>query len=364
VAESVEKLALLPWTGCRILKLVSSQTKPLTKAKQVKRVAFLVMPGSHALELAGPFDAFATAARDAARQNLTTSYELEVLSLAAGPVEAFGGLQLHADRAYLGLRVTDARSRIDTLVVVAGGSAATEPIPADLVNWVRLAALHVRRVASVCTGAFVLAEAGLLDGRRVTTHWAFGEALARRFPNIEVDWDNIFTRDGPIYTSAGVTAGIDLALALIEEDLGRELAMSVARSLVVYLRRPGTQSQFSTHLKLQAAERQPLRELQAWMQDHLEEDLSVETLAERAGMSPRNFARVFKQETKLTPAKYVEKIRLEAARRRLEEATATIEQVAAETGFGTLESLRRSFQRNLNVSPGAYRDRFRSALIQ
>lgn len=332
------------------------------RTKQLKRVVFLVMPGSHSLELTGPYDAFATAARNAARQNLSTAYEMEVVSIAAGAVEAFGGLRLLVDRTFRGLRVANARNGIDTLVIVAGASAATEPIPADLVNWVRRTAPHVRRVASVCTGAFILAEAGLLDGHRVTTHWAFGEALSRRFPNVEVDSDSIFTGDGHIYTSAGVTAGIDLALALIEEDLGRELAMSVARSLVVYLRRPGTQSQFSTHLKLQAAERQPLRELQAWMQDHLEEDLSVETLAERAGMSPRNFARVFQRETKLTPAKYVEKIRLEAARRRLEEPTSTIEQVAAESGFGTLESLRRSFQRNLNVSPGAYRDRFRSAL--
>ena len=322
------------------------------------------MPGLHSLELSGPYDVFATAARLAGEQQLSTTYEIEVASLAAGPVEAFGGLRLVADRSYRNIRVTDPRNKIDTLVVVAGASVATEPIPASLVNWVRRTAPHVRRVASVCTGAFVLAEAGLLDGRKVTTHWAFGRLLARRFPKIEVDSDNIFTVDGPICTSAGVTAGIDLALALIEEDLGRELAMSVARTLVVYLRRPGTQSQFSTHLRLQAAQRRPLRELQTWMLDHLHENLGVEALAEHAGMSPRNFARAFQRETKLTPAKYVETIRLDAARRRLEEAASSIEQVAAETGFGTLESLRRSFQRNLNISPGAYRDRFRSALIQ
>jgi transcriptional regulator GlxA family with amidase domain len=329
---------------------------------RLRRIVFLVMPGSHSLELAGPFDAFATAQHNAVRNGKAQGYEIEVVSLSDEPVATFGGLKILAHRAYRSLR--PGKVSIDTLVVVAGASAVAEPVPTELKRWLRSIAPAVRRVASVCTGAFVLGEAGLLDGRKVTTHWAFGEALARRFPGVEVDSDQIFTRDGQVYTSAGVTTGIDLALALIEEDMGRELAMSVAQSLVVYLRRPGTQSQFSSYLRLQSAEREPLRELQFWMQDHLSEDLSVEALAERVGMSPRNFARVFQREAKLTPGKYVEQIRLEAARRRLEEASASIEQVAAETGFGNLEALRRSFQRNLSVSPGAYRDRFRSTLIQ
>jgi transcriptional regulator GlxA family with amidase domain len=330
-------------------------------SQRIKRITFLVMPGSHVLELAGPYDAFSAA--NTIRQGLPTRYEIGVASIAAGALPTFGGLRLLPDFTYRALKASGPGKSIDTLLVVAGASAASELPPPELIRWLRRTAPSVRRIASVCTGAFVLAAAGLLDARKATTHWAFGEELARRFPSVQVDSNQIFTRDGNVYTSAGVTAGIDLALSLIEEDRGREVAMKVARSLVVYLRRPGTQHQFSEHLKLQSAHREPLRELQAWMLEHLNDNLTVETLAGRVGMSPRNFARVFQREVELTPARYVERIRLEAARRRLEEAPVSIDQVAAESGFGTRESLRRAFQRHLNVPPGAYRDRFRSTLI-
>jgi transcriptional regulator GlxA family with amidase domain len=221
---------------------------------------------------------------------------------------------------------------------------------------------RVRRLASVCTGAFLLAEAGLLDGRRATTHWSACAALARRYPRVRVDPDPIFVRDGAVVTSAGVTSGMDLALALVEEDHGREVALGVARWLVLFLKRPGGQAQFSAQLSSQLASRQPIQELQAWIVENVHRDLSVAVLAARAGMSPRNFARVFTREVGATPALFVETARVEAARRRLEEDGGRgIEAVAAECGFGSAETLRRAFLRRLRVNPADYRARFQPA---
>jgi len=207
----------------------------------------------------------------------------------------------------------------------------------------------------------VLADAGLLDGRRVTTHWAYADELTARCPAATVDAEPIFVFDGPIRSSAGVTAGMDLALALVEEDHGARVALTVARFLVVFVKRPGGQAQFSEQLALQSAERAPLRELQAWMADHLDADLSVGALADRACMSERHFARAFKAETGQTPAAYVERLRVERARLALESSTTPIETIAAQCGFGSVETLRRSFARRLGVSPSAYRSRFRAA---
>ena len=250
------------------------------------------------------------------------------------------------------------RGPIDTLVVAGGRGARAAGRDERLIAWLRLAARRSRRVTSVCTGAFLLARAGLLDGRRATTHWAACGALARTFPSIEVDPDPIFVRDGNVYTSAGVTAGIDLALALVEEDLGRRASLDVARQLVLFVRRSGGQAQFSAGLAGQAAERPSLRELQDWIGDHLDEDLSVAALAARAYMSPRNFARVFAREVGTTPAAYVESLRLERARMLLETTDLQLEEIAARCGFGTVETLRRAFGRRLHVSPSGYRDRF------
>jgi len=213
----------------------------------------------------------------------------------------------------------------------------------------------------VCTGAFLLAEAGLLDGRRATTHWAYCAELAKRYPQVKVDPDPIFVRDGRIYSSAGVTAGMDLALGLVEEDLGRSLALDVARQLVLFLKRPGGQSQFSAQLEAQSAEREPLRDLQAWISNHPEAPLGVESLARRVAMSPRHFARVFLREVGTTPAKFILRIRVEAARRRLEESRDDVERVAQTCGFGSAEVMRRAFLRTVRVSPSAYRSRFRCA---
>ena len=252
---------------------------------------------------------------------------------------------------------------VDTFVV-AGGTGRRDrrsPTRRSCARCARVAK-RSRRVASVCTGAFLLAEAGLLDGRRVTTHWASCRRLAAPLPRPRRSTrDPIFVRDGDVYTSAGVTAGIDLCLALVEEDHGRELALAVARQLVVFLKRPGGQAQFSSHLSTQLAERDVLAEVQGWIADHLDEDLSVPRLAERAAMSPRHFARVFRAETGVTPARFVERARVEQARRRLEESGAGIEEIAHGCGFGTPETMRRAFLRALRVGPAEYRQRFRAA---
>jgi transcriptional regulator GlxA family with amidase domain len=248
---------------------------------------------------------------------------------------------------------------LDTLVVPGGRGVRDACADERLVEWVRAAAGRARRVTSVCTGAFLLARAGLLVGRRATTHWASCAELARRHPEVSVESDPIYVRDGNVTTSAGVTAGLDLALALVEEDHGRELALEVARWLVVFLKRPGGQAQFSAQLAAQMAEREPLRELQAWLPDHLHEDLSVPALARRACMSERHFARAFRGETGMTPAAYVEAARVERARIALETGDLPVETIAGQTGFGTVETMRRAFRRRVGVSPADYRSRFR-----
>jgi transcriptional regulator GlxA family with amidase domain len=251
------------------------------------------------------------------------------------------------------------RGPMDTLMV-AGGLGTREAVRDErLVDAIRRRASHARRVASVCTGAFLLAEAGLLDGRRAVTHWGQCEQLARVHPRVRVEADPIFVRDGHVWTSAGVTAGLDLALALVEDDHGRGVALSVARAMVFYLKRPGGQSQFSAQLDAQIATREPLRDAQSFVHEHPEADLSVPALARRCAMSPRHFARAFAREVGTTPARYVERARVEAARRRLEESTRGLDEVAAECGFGSGEIMRRAFLRVLKVGPADYRSRFK-----
>lgn len=295
----------------------------------------------------GPAEVFRTAARITGG-----GYEIEVVAPRAGPLDA-SSVTLHAERSLDGCR-----GPIDTLVVAGGtGTFAARSDP-ELIAWLAAASKRSRRTASVCTGAFLLAQAGLLDGRRATTHWASCGALAERHPEIEVESDPIFVRDGDVYSSAGVTAGMDLALALVDEDLGHDVALDVARWLVMFVRRPGGQSQFSAQLATQAAERDPLRELQAWIADNLDADQSVPALAARAAMSERNFARVFRAEVGITPGAYVETVRVERARIALETGGAQVEQVARDCGFSTVETMRRAFQRRVGVSPSDYRSRF------
>ena len=316
----------------------------------MRRIVIVAFQGIQTLDVVGPAEVFSIA--DRLRNG--NEYEVEVVAADAAPVAAWSGIKLVPDRA-----ISAVRGPIDTLLV-AGGTGVVDAITDErLVRWIRSAAARSRRVASVCSGAYLLAEAGLLDGRRATTHWASCGDLQRRYPEVQVERDPIYVRDGAVYTSAGVTAGIDLALALVEEDLGASVARDVARWLVLFLRRPGDQAQFSTRPEWRPAEREPLRDLQAWVADNLDADLSVPALAERAFMSPRNFARAFRREVGMTPAAYVESVRLERARAELESGDASIEAVAAACGFGTVETMRRAFQRHFNVNPASYRGRFR-----
>jgi transcriptional regulator GlxA family with amidase domain len=314
-----------------------------------RRVVIVAFPGIQPLDVVGPAEVFRTAA---ALQPGTYSVEVVAAERGTLPSTSVG---LFADHAF-----RNSRGAIDTLVVPGGPGSREAARDHTTVSWVRAAAARSRRVCSVCTGAFVLAEAGLLGGRRATTHWASCDRLAERYTDVTVEPDPIFVRDGNVYTSAGVTAGMDLALALVEEDLGRKVALEVARWLVVFVKRPGGQSQFSAQLAAQTADREPLRDLQEWIAGNLDGDLSVPALAERAHMSERNFARAFRRELGLTPAAYVEVARVEAARMALESTGTPVEVVARQAGFGTVETMRRAFHRRLGVGPADYRARFQS----
>lgn len=251
---------------------------------------------------------------------------------------------------------------IDTLVIAGGAGAETGDFDEAYVRWVANTAARSRRVAGICTGAFVLAAAGVLDGKNAVTHWRFCEQLARDYPRVNVLADRIFLRDGAVYTSAGITAGIDLALALVEEDRGREASLAIARQLVMFLVRPGGQAQYSHMLSRQAATSKPLQELQVYMMENLRENLSVELLAERIGMSPRHFSRVCLRETKMNPGQFVDRLRVEAAQQMIDSSDMGLKEVADACGFGSADSMRRSFLRILGVSAGDYADRFRRKL--
>jgi len=320
----------------------------------MRRVWILAFPGAQVLDVSGPYEVFAMANR--LGEARMPRYAVSVVAPAAGPVATTGGLALVAQRS-----LAQATGPVDTLVVAGGEGTRSDARDPRLVPWIRRTARRARRVASVCTGAFLLAEAGLLDGRRATTHWAMCDALQRRFPTVRVERDPIFVRDGHVFTSAGITAGLDLALELVEEDCGRDAALRVARWLVMFLRRPGGQSQFSAQLSAQLAERDGLRDVQGWIADHPEDELTVPALARRARMSPRNFARAFRREIGVTPAAYVEAQRVEAARRLLETTARNVAEVAAACGFARVETMHRAFRRILRVPPAQYRRHFRTA---
>jgi transcriptional regulator GlxA family with amidase domain len=322
----------------------------------MRRVIVVTFPDFQLLDVTGPWEVFGRTTRWLREHGLAGGYTLELTATQRGSVTSSSGLSLGVPKALTALRGT-----LDTLVVAGGMGTARALADRTLLAFVKSAAGRARRTASVCSGAFVLAEAGLLDGRRATTHWGSCAELAARYPKVTVDPDPIFVRDGRIWSSAGVTAGMDLALALVEEDHGRDVALGVARELVLFLKRPGGQAQFSAQLQAQLAEREPLRDLQAWMADHPAADLSVEALAKRVAMSPRHFARVFKHETGATPARAALAARVEAARRRLEDGDDGLEGVASACGFGSAEVMRRAFLRMLRVGPAVYRRRFRRA---
>jgi transcriptional regulator GlxA family with amidase domain len=324
-------------------------------AKQ-RNVVIVVYPGVQSLDVTGPLEVFAGAQQlIEATSRRERGYLVSVLSSDGRPLRTSSGLSVIPDA-----RLRDAPEPIDTLIVAGGSGHEQACGDRALIDWIADASARARRTASVCTGAFLLAGAGLLDGRRATTHWSSAAELQRRHPRIAVEPDPIYVRDGSIWTSAGVTAGMDLSLALVEQDLDRDAALLIARHLVLFLRRPGNQSQFSATLLTQQPERQPLREVQREVLEDVRADHSVEAMAGRAHMSPRNFARAFRAETGTTPARYVERVRVEAARRLLEDTAEPISRIAGTCGFGTAETMRRVFLRTLQVGPGEYRRRFHS----
>ncbi|RVT95782.1 helix-turn-helix domain-containing protein [Rhodovarius crocodyli] len=324
-----------------------------------RRVLILGMAPVQLLDLAGPAEVLAQAGR---LQGMAQGRPPAPLYDVACHVIPVPGLAQTS--AGLAFRPTETEASLlgiealDTLIVIGGEGAREHSDDRRLHRLLHHLAPRARRLVGVCTGAFSLAAAGLLQGRRVTTHWRFCAELARRHPDLTVDPDPIFIRDGDVWTSAGVTAGMDLMLALVEEDHGHALALSVARELVLFLRRPGDQKQFSSVLAAQSRGGSRLGGLMAWLAGNLEKPVSVEAMAERACLSPRQFARVFREETGLTPARFLERMRVEAARQRLETGRGALATVVRSCGFGTEETMRRAFLRQLGASPGDYRDRF------
>jgi len=314
-------------------------------------VVVFAAPPVEELDIVGPWEVFASA--NNALNGKARAYDIELVTTNRTlMVTGDSGLTLLASRRYNQLK-----GDIDTLIV-SGGRGAQTMRDSAVLKWLQSMAKRVRRVASICTGAFLLAEAGVLYRRRATTHWMFAKDFALRYPDVTVESDRIYVQDGHIYTSAGVTAGMDLSLALVEEDLGSTLALQVARALVLFLRRPGGQSQFSALLSSQTSEHRPLRNLQVWIAESVRQDLSVESLASRVAMSPRNFARVFKREIGTTPGHFVEQMRIECVRRELEMTEKSLEEIAAVSGFKSAEVMRRAFVRCVGTSPSAYRNHF------
>lgn len=313
-----------------------------------RKVVLVGFPGIQALDLVGPYEVFTGAAL------LTQGgYEVTVVAAEGKPVATATGM------GFTSSPLPDPSEPVDTVVLPGGGGVDAMRADTDFMDWIRAIAPSARRVVTVCTGAFLAAEAGLLDGHRATTHWAFADRLAAEFPRVEVDPDPIFIQSGEhIWTAAGVTSGIDLSLALVEDDHGTEVAQTVARWLVLYLRRPGGQTQFAAPVWMPRAKRTSVRDVQEAIEAQPGGAHSVEELARRAAMSPRHFTRVFTEEVGEAPGQYVERIRTEAARRQLEETDDTVVAIASRCGFGTAETMRRNFIRRVGVPPDQYRKAF------
>ncbi|MGV0740908.1 GlxA family transcriptional regulator [Mycolicibacterium sp. XJ870] len=319
-----------------------------------RSVVILGYSGVQALDLVGPFDVFTSATLClAGRGHTDDGYAVTVASVDGRPVTTLTGLE------FVAAAPPDPRDPIDTVVIPGGMGADAARANPDVVEWIRTASKNSRRIVSVCTGAFLAAQAGLLDGCPATTHWAYANRLAQEFPSVTVDPEPIFVRSSPkIWTAAGVTAGIDLALSLVEDDYGTDVAQTVARWLVLYLRRPGGQTQFAAPVWMPRAKRAPIRRVQEVIESEPAGAHSISELARRAAMSPRHFTRVFTDEVGEAPGAYVERIRTDAARRQLEESDDTVTVIAARCGFGTAETMRRNFVRRLGISPDQYRKTF------
>lgn len=319
------------------------------------RVHILIYPGFKALEAVATMTVFQYANMQLAARGLGPAYEVSFAALKLGYVPSDMPLSLEATK-------TVDLSNLPDVAVIVGSPRIEQALQenAQLVNWTREAAPHVERLVALCSGCFFLADAGLLDGERATTHWSVADLLAKKYPNIVVEADSIFLRAGRLWTSAGVTAGIDLALGLVEEDLGRSIALDVARDLVVYLKRAGGQSQFSVHLASQKTNHPGIHDLQNWILSHLDEPLNLAQLSSRAAMSERNFRRVFQRETGASPAEFVDRARLDAARRLLEECELPVKTIATRVGLNTEQALRKLFLRFIGITPRDYQARFSS----
>lgn len=316
------------------------------------RVGLIGYDGVQALDIIGPSDAFTIAEIESDNGQRRPCYEVIIVGITNKPFRAESGVSFQPHTT-LGKAPT-----LDTLIIPGGRGARIGQSSNLIAKWISSRAKRIRRIASVCTGVYALAPTGLLDGRRVTTHWRFANDVARRFPKLNVDHDALFLKDGPFYTAGGITASVDLALALIEEDYGPRVALAVARELVVFLKRSGGQKQYSEPLEFQINSTDRFADLASWMVEHMRGDLSLPALAKRVCLSPRHFVRRFKQAFGGTPAAFVENLRLDEARRRLSERTQTIENVASSVGFQSDDVFRRAFQRRFGVKPSSYRSRF------
>jgi transcriptional regulator GlxA family with amidase domain len=325
-------------------------------SRRRRRVGVIGFPGANAIDIAGPLEVFATAGRDGDSCRAQGAYETLLIGLTRAPFRLESGLTMLPDC------VLAEAPGLDTLIVPGGWGLREPATCAAVAAWLRVQAAGVRRLCGVCTGIYGLAAAGLLDGRRATTHWRLAEDVARRFPGVQLQGDALFVRDGRLYTSGGITAGIDLALALVEEDLGATTALAVARELVVYLKRPGGQDQYSEQLRWQARSaghgEAGFTDLVAWVHAHLQQDLSVERMAARMGVSPRHFSRRFTAAMGCTPGQMVESARLDAARERLLASRDPVERIASSVGFASADVFRRRFARRFGISPRSYRERF------
>ncbi|WP_192180447.1 GlxA family transcriptional regulator [Mesorhizobium amorphae] len=315
------------------------------------RIVILSPPGVQSLDIVGPAEVFWEAAR---RLKDMSAYDIQIMSTGAPSIAGTGQLRFLADRT-----IFDLDEPIDTLLVA--GDPSFQDIDPTVIEWLQRRVPTVRRYGSICTGVFLLAAAGLLEDKRVTTHWECAEKFSRDFPDIDLDADAIFIRDGSLITAAGVTAGIDLALSLVEEDHGRDIAMIVARYMVMFLKRPGGQSQFSAHLVGQMSETTMIQKAQEYVLANLTAPLAVDHLAHQIGMSTRNFARVFRRELGITPAEFVVAARTDAARRMLEDTTQPLQRIAISSGFGDVNAMRRAFAKTIGVSPHTYRGRFQKS---
>lgn len=329
--------------------------------KKVRHIAFLVIPDATLLDITGPYEVFTQAMEQILSEKKKTDfvYELHTISIDKHKnINTASGITIQCPESIKSLDY-----EIDTLFIpgVPNSLIKQYKFPENALKWIAEQSKKVRRICSVCTGSFFLAEAGILSGKRATTHWEKCDTLSHRFPTIKVESEPIFIKDGNIYTSAGISSGMDLALALVEEDFGKSFALSIAQHMVLYLKRPGSQSQYSSILTHQQTDHQPILETCEWIQEHLNETITVEALASHSSMSPRNFARVFLREMGITPAKYIDKIRIEAACRYLVDSRLSLKEIATLCGMGSPDNMRKAFLKHIRISPTEYRKNFGTA---